>query len=446
MVGSKCNAAYIDMVFDEFFYKTPKKLIPLIKKKIINHSDLAVYSRLLDIFSADWDYTRPSQEFIANGTGLERKCVSKILNKLKRLGFINFEKTNGFNSCTYSLNNPDEVVEKLLLGDSKSNICEKESLYGDKCSVESLYGDSESLYGAQFISLYSDPGNNKKNKEEKIENSELVKKEKGISENVGMKSSGVNEVLSKKNTPHTPPLNAAHALDAHALIADSQEIKLKLVRSSKKKPTGQLVLRSSFIDDEGTIHIQLITNEDGVKTNNIVRNEKSYDQDILRAANDRIEGNMFTKSQQIGIKPEKKKKGLSKRSQKKDDMFGIVYSRFYKSCQKNGFDCPINQQSNRQIDFMIKTYGVERLSQIVECAVDNWQNIKEIVSSSFNNKPVPTLAQITLGFVAESLNAHLVAKEKGLVDIPKKKRKSKKDKSDKDISFIDTLIDEASNG
>jgi len=437
--NSSCRA----IALNDFFYKTPKKLIPLVKKKIINHSDLAVYSRLLDIFSADWDHTRPSQEFIANGTGLERKCVSKILNKLKKLGFIHFEKINGFSSCTYTLNNPDEIIEKLL---SKSNILDMESHNCDKENMQSLYGDTESLYGAQFRSLYSDPVNNKKNKENEILvlNSELDKEE-GIKE-VGLKSGSVNEVLLEE-IPPTPLLNDTIALDANALIADSQEIKLKLVRSSKKKPTGQLVLRSSFVDDEGTIHIQLITNEDGLEINNIVRNDQSYDNDILRAANDRIEGNMFTKAQQVGVRPEKKKKGISNRSQKKDDRFETVYSRFYQACQKNGYDLPSRHQSNRQIDFMIETYGVERLSQLVECAVENWHRIKEIVSNSFNQKQIPTLAQITLGFVAESLNAHLIAKEKGLVDKPKKKRKSKKDKNqDKDMSFLNSIIDEASNG
>lgn len=428
------NVLMRQQAMDSGFKREPNLLNKFRKNKIIGSSDVSVYTALMDCINEETGKCCPRQSTIAKKVGLSRQRVNQILLKLKNLGFISI-KQNGFYSCEYgfsSLADMHKSCEAPLIADLHPPDCGFAPLIADL----HIYSD---LISPDLITKNNIPPS----AENSVLNSELDKEEE-IKE-IGLKSGSVNEVLLEE-IPPTPLLNDTIALDANALIADSQEIKLKLVRSSKKKPTGQLVLRSSFIDDEGTIHIQLITNGDGLEINNIVRNEQSYDHDVLRAANDRIEGNMFTKAQQVGVRPEKKKKGISNRSQKKDDRFETVYSRFYQACQKNGYDCPSKHQSNRQIDFMIETYGVERFSQLVECAVENWTNITDIVKS-FSHRPVPTLGEISLGFVCEHLNAHLVAKEKGLLEKPKKKRKSKKDKNqDKDMSFLNSIIDEASNG
>ena len=429
------NVLIRQQVMNSGFRREPNLLNKFRKNKLIGSSDVSVYTALMDCINEKTGKCCPRQSTIAKKVGLSRQRVNQILVKLKKLGFISVVQ-NGFYSCEYEFSSLDDVHKN-----NKSMVIA--DLHPPDCGFAPLIADLH-IYSDLNSSDLVTKNNMPPSAENSVLNSDLVKEE-DISEVVGLKIGSVNEVLLKE-IPPTPLLNDTQALDANALIADSQEIRLKLVRSSKKKPTGQLVLRSSFVDDEGTIHIQLITNESPTGLTNDQKNESMAADESLRAANDRIEGNMFTKAQQVGPRPEKKKKGISNRSQKKDNRFEVAYDRFYQACQKNGYDCPSKHQSNRQIDLMIEAYGVERFSQLVECAVENWINITDIVKS-FTHRPVPTLGEISLGFVCEHLNAHLVAKEKGILGKPKKKRKSKKDKNtDKDMSFLDSIIDEASNG
>ena len=171
-----------------------------------------------------------------------------------------------------------------------------------------------------------------------------------------------------------------------------------------------MVLRNCESSDNGLIRLDLMTNAVGIE------------KESLHAAQG---GSVsFSKEKQIGFRPEKAKKGISSRSKKKESRFDSVYQAYYEACQKNGYDVPAKHYSNRNIDNMIEAYGPARFAELVACAVENWPKITEIVKN-FEHRPVPTLGEISLPFVCEHLNAHLVDKEKGLLNKNKEKPKNK---------------------
>lgn len=203
--------------------------------------------------------------------------------------------------------------------------------------------------------------------------------------------------------------NISHYADADwrkiRLIVSNQNVK----RSGKTIP-GQLPLMV-FVDLENpsNTEVRLMDGSHVFGDSEEIYGQMSFD---MGSDTDGTGGDMglpFGKDK-LPPKKEKKSKPLGGRSKNKDNKFEVVYARFQKACMNNGFDCPSFSQSNRQIDLMIQAYGVERMSEIAEFAVNNWDKIDKIISN-FRHKPIPTLSEIALGFVCEHLNAQLSEKK-----------------------------------
>lgn len=391
------NFALKTSIFSEYKYiPYPHELLrEFLSRRLVGPTDALVYAELLNFVNEKWDKCFPSQSTLAKNLGISRKMVHLSLKKLKLCGLISYEQENG-SSCRYDLLDP------------------KTCLLGDR--VVSSQGQGGVLTGTGGVPTgtllksnlpKSKSTNINKGENDILENSDLVKEEK--SGGVDLKNSGINKVLSENPSISPAPFNDADAIDADARNANGQEFELKLVSKSRKKlNSDQLVLKNCFVDEDGVIRIELITNQ-------------ILEKQSLHAAHGGLMS--FTKEKQVGYRPEKIKAGLSPRSKKKDNGFNILYERFKQVCHKNGYDAPESGRSNKSIDDMIKQYGAEDAARISECAVDNWINIDSIVKG-FIHRPVPTLSEISLGFVCEHLFAHINAKEKGLVLKSKKPKKS----------------------